>query len=335
MRFLLAFLLLLTTTLTLSGRNLEVFFVDVEGGKATLIVSPSGESLLIDAGYDGFNNRDANRIAEAARLAGVTRIDNLVITHYHGDHVGGVRQLAAKLPITNFFDHGPTVDDGERGERLYRAYEQIASRRGRRIRVDPGYTIPLKGMDVLVVAAGGRVLAAVSPVAGPRSPECANLRRDYSGSENAQSIGLLVTYGAFRLLDLGDLMGDTERQLVCPANQIGSVTVFVASHHGNDDANSPAVLYAIRPRVAILGNGVLKGGAPRTVETLHKTPGLEDIWQLHYSFLASMRHNAPLPFIANRDQDCIGRWLKLTAQSDGSFTVYNAGTGFQKTYSPN
>ena len=335
MRFLLAFLLLLTAALTLSARNLEVFFVDVEGGKATLIVSPSGESLLIDAGYDGFNNRDANRIAEAARLAGVTRIDNLVITHYHGDHVGGVRQLAAKLPITNFFDHGPTVDDGERGERLYRAYEQIASRRGRRIRVDPGYTIPLKGMDVLVVAAGGRVLAAVSPVAGPRSPECANLRRDYSGSENAQSIGLLVTYGAFRLLDLGDLMGDTERQLVCPANQIGSVTVFVASHHGNDDANSPAVLYAIRPRVAILGNGVLKGGAPRTVETLHKTPGLEDIWQLHYSFLASMRHNAPLPFIANRDQDCIGRWLKLTAQSDGSFTVYNAGTGFQKTYSPN
>jgi len=334
-RFLLAFLLLLTAALTLSARNLEVFFVDVEGGKATLIVSPSGESLLIDAGYDGFNNRDANRIAEAARLAGVTRIDNLVITHYHGDHVGGVRQLAAKLPITNFFDHGPTVDDGERGERLYRAYEQIASRRGRRIRVDPGYTIPLKGMDVLVVAAGGRVLAAVSPVAGPRSPECANLRRDYSGSENAQSIGLLVTYGAFRLLDLGDLMGDTERQLVCPANQIGSVTVFVASHHGNDDANSPAVLYAIRPRVAILGNGVLKGGAPRTVETLHKTPGLEDIWQLHYSFLASMRHNAPLPFIANRDQDCIGRWLKLTAQSDGSFTVYNAGTGFQKTYSPN
>ena len=333
MRFLLAFLLLLTAALTLSGRNLEVFFVDVEGGKATLIVSPSGESLLIDAGYDGFNNRDANRIAEAARLAGVTRIDNLVITHYHADHVGGVPQLAAKLPITNFFDHGPTVDDGERGERLYRTYEQIASK-GRRIRVDPGYTIPLKGMDVLVVAAGGRVLAAVSPVAGPRSPECANLRRDYSGSENAQSIGLLVTYGSFRLLDLGDLMGDTERQLVCPANQIGNVTVFVASHHGNDDANSPALLHAIRPRVAILGNGVLKGGAPRTVETLHKTPGLEDIWQLHYSFLASMGHNSPLPFIANRDQDCTGRWLKLTAQSDGSFTVYNAGTGFQKTYSP-
>jgi beta-lactamase superfamily II metal-dependent hydrolase len=325
--------LFIAAALSLSGRNLEVFFIDVEGGKATLIISPLGESLLIDAGLDGFNNRDADRIAEAAKLGGVTRIDNLVITHYHMDHVGGVRQLAAKLPIPNFFDHGPTVDDGERGKRLYRTYEQIASR-ARRVRVQPGETIPVKGLGVSVVSAGGAVLASPMAGAGQPNSDCARVHRDYSGSENAQSVGLLVSYGDFRLLDLGDLTGDTERQLVCPVNKIGTVTVFVVSHHGNDDANSPCLVHAIHPRVAIMGNGALHGGAPRTVETLRKTPGLEDIWQLHYSFLATMHHNAPLPFIANRDQNCTGRWLKLTVQNDGSFTVYNSGSSFQKTYSP-
>ena len=331
MRTLLGCALLFTQAFVSPARDLEAYFIDVEGGKATLIVSPAGESLLIDTGFPGFNNRDADRIAEAAKVAGVTRIDNLVITHYHADHVGGVQQLAAKLPITNFMDHGPTVDDGEAGLRLYRTYEEIA-RRGSRIRVHPGDTIALNRLEVRVVSAGGAVLASPLAGAGQQNSECAGVHRDYSGSENAQSVGLLISYGEFRVLDLGDLTGDTERQLVCPVNKIGTITVFVASHHGNDDANSPSLIHAIRPRVAIMGNGALKGGAPRTVETLRKTPGLEDIWQLHYSFFATMRHNAPLPFIANRDQNCKGKWLKLTAHKDGSLTVYNAGTGLAKQY---
>ena len=189
-----------------------------------------------------------------------------------------------------------------------------------------------KLVKVRVVSAGGAVLASPLAGAGQQNSECAGVHRDYSGSENAQSVGLLITYGEFRLLDLGDLTGDTERQLVCPVNKIGTITVFVASHHGNDDANSPSLVHAIRPRVAVIGNGALDGGAPRTIDTLRKTPGLEDIWQLHYSFLATMSHNAPLQFIANKDQNCKGKWLKLTAHRDGSLTVYNAGTGFAKQY---
>jgi beta-lactamase superfamily II metal-dependent hydrolase len=415
MRTLLGCALLLARAFVSPARDVEVYFIDVEVGKATLIVSPAGESLLIDTGLPGFHNRDADRIAEAARVAGVARLDNLVITHYHVDHVGGVAQLAGKLPITNFLDHGPTVDDRESGVRLYRTYAEIASRgrrmrvqsgdtipvkglevrivsasgavlasplpgagqpnsdcagvhrdysgsenaqsvgllvtyddresgvrlyrtyaeiasRGRRMRVQPGDTIPVKGLEVRAVSAGGAVLASPLPGAGQPNSDCAGVHRDYSGSENAQSVGLLVTYGEFRLLDLGDLTGDTERQLVCPVNRIGTVTVFVASHHGNDDANSPSLVHAIRPRVVIIANGALDGGAPRAVETLRKAPGLEDIWQLHYSLLGGMQHNAPLAFIANRDQNCKGRWLKLTARRDGSLTVYNAGTGFAKQY---
>ena len=185
-----------------------------------------------------------------------------------------------------------------------------------------------------MVTAGGAVLATPLPGAGEPNSDCAGVHRDWSGSENAQPVGLLVTYGAFRLIDLGDLTGDTERQLVCPVNKIGAVTVLAASHHGNDDANGPSLVHAIHPRVAIMGNGTVEGGAPRTVETLRKAPGLEDIWQLHYSLLADMRHNAPPPFIANRDKKCKSRWLKLAARKDGSFTIYNAGNGFQKTCRP-
>jgi hypothetical protein len=184
------------------------------------------------------------------------------------------------------------------------------------------------------VAAGRAVLAKPLPAAGQQNPECSSFQHDYSGSENAQSVGLLIANGAFRMLDLGDLTWNKEGKLVCPVNKIGTITAFVVSHHGNDDANSPSLVHALRPRIAIMGNGALIGGAPRTFEPLRKTPGLEDIWQLHYSFLGTMQQNGALPFIANRDRNCKGRWLKLTAQEDGSFTVFNEGNQFGKTYGP-
>ena len=333
MRVLLICALLLTATFVVSGADLKVYFVDVEGGQATLVVSPSGESLLIDAGYAGFNNRDADRIAEVARDSGVRKIDYLVVTHYHPDHAGGVPQLAAKLPVVNFLDHGPTVEDSQAARNLYRAYEATASK-GRRIQVKPGDSLPLDGLQVRVVAAGGTVLASPLPRMGERNPDCTSLRRDYSGSENPQSVGLLIVYGDFRLLDLGDLAGDNERRLVCPIDKLGPITVLVASHHGNDDANSPQVVHALRPRVAIVGNGALKGAAPRTFETLRKTTGVEDIWQLHYSLIEPRTQNAPPPFIANSEENCKGRYLKLTAHADGSFRVYNGGSRFEKTYRP-
>src|SRR5947209_152587 len=149
--FLLGFIF---TALLPAAKTLDVYFIDVEGGQATLMVSPSGQSMLVDTGWAGFNNRDADRIAGAAQLAGVKQIDYLVITHFHADHVGGVPQLAAKIPIKHFVDHGPNMETGANADALYSAYKS-AWGSGKHITVKPGDKIPVKGLDVEVLSANG------------------------------------------------------------------------------------------------------------------------------------------------------------------------------------
>jgi len=332
MRNLLPSLLLLILAAALPARDLEVYFVDVEGGQATLVVSPSGEFLLIDTGWPGFNNRDANRIADAAKAAGVKKIDYLVITHYHQDHVGGVRQLAAKLPIVNFVDHGPNVEKTRDVEPLYETYEEIRAK-GKHIQVKPGDTLPVRGLDVQVVAAGGEAIASPLPGAGQPDPDCSSFqKRDADPTENAQSVGLAISAGAFRMVDLGDLTWNKEFNLVCPANKIGAADVFVVSHHGMNLSDSPQLVHALHPRVAIMNNGATKGGSVEALQTVRETPGLEDMWQLHYAVAAPKARNAADTFIANIDQNCEGKWLKLTVDKDGSFTIYNSRNRYEKTY---
>jgi competence protein ComEC len=325
-------LLLAAATALPAAKNLEVYFIDVEGGQATLFAPPGGDALLIDTGWGGFNRRDAGRIAAAAKSAGVKRIDYLLITHFHTDHVGGVAQLAEKLPIRNFVDHGASVETDKAAEVLFGRYNEFRSK-GNHIQVKPGDKIPVKGLDVTVVSAGGETLAGPLAGAGQPNPECANFKKmDPDTSENAQSVGVIVQFGDFRLADLGDLTWNKEHDLVCPANKLGKIDAFVVSHHGTNSSDSPQLVRALSPRAAIENNGAKKGGSVEVWKTLKATPGLQDTWQLHFAVDGGKENNAADPFIANIDENCEGKWLKMTAMKDGAFVVENSRNKYQKTY---
>src|SRR5262245_31494144 len=125
-------------------RTLDIFYIDVEGGAATLIVTPAGESILVDAGWPGFEGRDAKRIEKALKAAGVTAIDHLIVTHYHTDHYGGVPELAKLVTINRFYDHGPasSQDEDKDFAAKYAAYRAAA--RNQTITLNPGSSIRLK-----------------------------------------------------------------------------------------------------------------------------------------------------------------------------------------------
>jgi beta-lactamase superfamily II metal-dependent hydrolase len=335
----LAMKLLLTAALAalsaaslMAAKNLEIYCIDVEGGQATLMVAPGGESLLVDAGWGGFNRRDAERIAAAAKSAGVKRIDYLIITHFHSDHVGGVAQLAEKLPIRNFVDHGTSVEMGQGSDVLFKSYA-AQREKGKHIEVKPGDALPLKDVDLRFVSASGQTIG--SPLAGAGKPNdsCATYKAmDEDKTENAQSVGFVLQYGSFRLADLGDLTWNKEHDLVCPANKLGTVDLFIVSHHGTASSNSPQLLRALSPKAAIMENSAKKGGQPDTFKVLKATPGLQEVWQLHYSVAGGKELNAPDPYIANLDEVCEGKWLKVTAAKDGSFTIENSRNKHQKNY---
>jgi beta-lactamase superfamily II metal-dependent hydrolase len=313
---------------------LDVYFIDVEGGQATLFVTPAGKSMLVDTGWPGFNGRDAERIATVARAAGVARIDYVVVTHYHRDHVGGVPELAERLPVGTYVDHGRSVETGREADELFNAYTRVRDRASHLI-VRAGNQVPLEGIDVRVVASTGQGILRLLPGAGEPNPLCASVKpREVDPSENAQSIGMLVTYGKFRLIDLGDLTWNKELELACPDNKIGTVDVYLSTHHGLDQSNAPAIVQALKPRVAIINNGATKGGSPEALQTIRTSPGIEDVWQLHYAQNAGKENNAPEPFIVNVDQESSVSWIKLEAQADGEFTVTNSRNGKTQVYPP-
>jgi competence protein ComEC len=316
----------------LAAKPLEIYFIDVEGGQSTLIVSPSGQSLLIDAGWRGFDGRDAERIVEAAKAAKVKNIDYLLITHYHRDHVGGVPQLANRLKILKFVDHGPNMEDTNVVKQDYSDYVKTFQH-GEHMVLKPRDTIPIKDLKVDVLSAAGEVVK--SPLVGAGQPNqfcAASPARQDDATENARSLGVLVTFGSFRFLDLGDLTWNKELEMMCPNNPIGTVDVYLTSHHGLNQSGSPALVKAVHPRVAIMNNGARKGGTPDAWQIVKDSPGLEDLWQLHFAMDGGQEHNVPDSFIANVDEHCQGSYLKLTAESNGSFTVYNSRNKFQKAY---
>lgn len=329
----LSLLIALCATAFAAPKPMEVYFIDVEGGQATLIVSPSGQSMVIDTGWGGFNNRDADRIAAAAAKSGVKQIDYLLITHYHADHVGGVPQLAAKLPIKNFVDHGPNSEAGRgQADQLFNAYTAVRDK-GNHLLVKPGDRVPIKGLSVEIVSADGNVLGKALPGAGQPNQYCASTQpKPEDHTENAHSTGSVISYGKFRMLDLGDLTWDKEIALVCPNNRIGTVDVYLTSHHGLNQSGSPALVHAVHPRVAIMNNGATKGGNPEAWQIVHDSPGLEALWQLHTAE-SKGSHNTENDMIANLDSKAdSGYWIKLTALPTGEFTVTNGRNGFSKTY---
>lgn len=333
MRALAALALAVASAAALSAAPpLQIYAIDVEGGQATLLVTPTGDSLLIDAGWPGHNGRDADRILAAAKAAHVKKIDWLLVTHFHMDHVGGVYQLAQKIPIVHFVDHGSSVEKDKDGQILFNEYASVRAK-GDHIRVEAGRSIPVKGIDVQVLSAGGNVIDSPLPDAGAPNPSCSSDDLPpVTNDENGQSIGVLITYEDFRMLDMGDLTRDREYQLVCPNNKIGTVDFLLVSHHGSDLSSSAAFVHAISPRVALVDNGPHKGGTAEVWQTLHDTRGLLDIWQLHYAIDADKQHNSPDTFIANVDANCEAKWIKVTAERNGTFTVFNARNKFEKTY---
>jgi len=318
-----------------SPASLQIYSIDVEGGQATLLVSPSGQSMLVDTGWPGFDGRDADRIVAATKLAGVQQIDYLVITHYHRDHVGGVTQLADRIKIATFVDHGDNMEEADQTRTGYSDYlAAIATTHGKRLTVKPGDRIPVSGIDVQVLTAARRHISHPLPGAGQPNSFCVSEPAPPDDpSENSASLGVLVSYRKFRFLDLGDLTKKAEIAMVCPNNPVGRVDVFLVNHHGLNQSNSRALVRAIHPRVAIMNNGPHKGGSPEAWQTVHETPGVEDLWQLHYAMDSDKAHNSAENLIANVN-DAEGNYLKLVAQSDGSFTVQNSRNNFQKNYAP-
>jgi beta-lactamase superfamily II metal-dependent hydrolase len=333
---------LMASALT-AAKTLDMYVIDVEGGKSLLLVSPSGQSMIIDAGNPGSNSRDANRIVEACKAAGVKAIDFMVVSHYDSDHVANVPTLLGLIPAVTFVDHGENVQ--QNALKTYAAYMELVAK-GKHIVVKPGDKIPIKGFEAVAVTSAGKVLSTPLKGAGQPNAACATTPRktwapdargnvdNHDTNENGMSIATLVTYGKFRMLDTADLTWNHEIDLMCPVNRVGTVDLYMVSNHGNDNANSPAMIHALRPRVAIVDNSARKFFSADVYNTIKSSPGLEDYWQMHYSTAGGEKANVPADFIANVQDSPDGKWLKISVQQNGAFTITNARNNFTKTYKP-
>src|SRR3989475_10558595 len=353
--------LVLSCTVCATSKNLEIYVIDVEGGNATLFVSPSGESLLIDTGNAGAAApRDAGRILAAIKDAGLQQIDHLIITHWHGDHFGGLAELASHTTIREFIDHGPNVQPAAAADEFLEKTYPFLYAKAKHTVAKPGDKIPMAGLDVRVVTSAGQTIKTPLPGAGAPNPYCANFKAGENNAEDPQSVGTHITFGKFRTVHLGDLTRNKEFELMCPNNRLGTVDVLLGLHHGQASSNSEVMVHALHPRVAIMNDGTRKGGEPEVMKTVHSSPGLEDLWQIHFSQLSGQEYTVPGVFIANTvDQqqpampvapapapqpvagatpaplhNGMAFWIKLSAGQDGSYTVTNARNGFSKTYRP-
>ena len=342
------------------AQTLDIYVIDVEGGNATLFVTPAHDSLLIDTGNAGpmASVRDAGRILDAMKDAGVQQIDHLIITHWHGDHFGGLAELASKTTIKEFIDHGPNVQPGELADNFLKNTYPGLYAKAKHTVAKPGDKILMAGLDVRVVASAGETIKTPLPGAGKANPYCANYKPGDNNAEDPQSVGIHVAFGKFRTVHLGDLTKNKEFELMCPTNRIGTVDVLLGLHHGQSSSNSEVAVYALHPRVAIMNDGTRKGGEPDVMKTVHSSPGLEDLWQLHFSLLSGQEYSVPGMFIANTIDEPqaampiaplappqpgpnappapvhngTAYWIKVSAKQDGSFTVTNSRNGFSKTY---
>ncbi len=370
--------------------TLDIWVIDVEGGKAVIVKNPSGQTMMIDGGMPDMpgrggapgqagrggapepargggeaatppqgggagtaqqagapaapprppmqveKDRDLNRVAAAAKLAGVSAFDVYLVTHYDVDHSGNVPNIAGRFPAKLFVDHGPWLDNPKLGAMNKNAGDAyLAFVEGKqRMSVKPGDVIPFKDVKITVLTSNEEVIN--KPLTGGGKPNAAcpaELLPPTKMDDNGSSIGTLWEFGKFRMADFADLLQWVEMKLMCPNNPIGTVDLLMGSHHGMPASSSPALVHALRAKAVITNNGERKGIAPAVVQTLRSTPGGTDIWQLHYSTMAGPELNAPEDFIANmKQQDCQGFAIKISARRDGSFTVTNLRNNFSKTY---
>jgi beta-lactamase superfamily II metal-dependent hydrolase len=317
--------------------SLDLYFIDVEGGAATLIVTPFKESILIDSGYPDNQARDLDRIIHVAKdVAGLKKIDHAVVSHWHLDHFGNHAALAAKFGIGQFWDRGipdDLAEDPQYPDRIaaYRAASQNASKA-----LHVGDSLPLKSgktpLTVKVMTSGREVLSGVgesNPFIDRHQPQ------PDDPSDNSASLSLLLGFGDFRFLTCGDLTWNTEARLVTPLNPVGKVDLFMVTHHGLPVSNNPALVLAIDPVVAVMCNGPKKGGAEQTMKTLKEVQSLKDWYQLHLNVDLDPKLQAPSEFIANAapTADCKGQWVKASIAPDGdSYSVQIGPDGEQRQY---
>jgi competence protein ComEC len=319
------------------SRTLDIYFVDVEGGAATLIVTPAGESLLIDSGFPG--DRDAGRIAHVAlEVAGLKQIDHCIITHWHRDHEGGIPTLAKLIPIRNYYDHGlPQTIAADMQAEFIEAYKQTTQ--GKSVTLKPGDRIKLRSpkymplLQVRVLAAGGMVLGEQSSVPQIRPCGTGFEAKPEDITDNVNSVGTLLTFGSFKFFDGGDLSWNIENRLVCPKNLIGTVTVYQVDHHGTDASNNPTLVSALKAQVAIIDDGPRKGGDARTFATLKSVKETEAIYQLHRNLRTTDKDNTLAGYIANEEEACRGNFIKLSVErSSKSYTVSIPAKQISRSY---
>ena len=341
--------------------TLDIYVVDVEGGNATLFVNPAGESLLIDTGNANGAVRDAERIFAAAKDARLTQIDRLIITHWHGDHYGGMAELEKRIPIREYMDHGPNQQPAEAADKFLAEVYPALYAKGKHTVLKAGDKIAMRGLDINVITSNGETIQN-RPLrgAGRPNPACAGFVAGQNNVEDPLSVGLHIAYGNFRTIHVGDITKNKERDLMCPNNPVGTVDVLLGLHHGQATSNSPVIVHALQPRVGIMNNGTRKGAEPETMMTLASSPGFEDLWQIHFSQLTGQEYTQPGMFIANLLDEpsatmpiqpviaaALGPnpppapvhngpayWIKLQAQTNGTFTVTNQRNNFSKTYAP-
>lgn len=317
-------------------KTLEIYYVDVEGGAATLIVTPAGESILVDTGWPGFESRDAKRIQVAMQQAGITQIDHLIITHYHTDHFGGVPELAKLVPIKHHYNHGELPNPPENAAQPKQYADYIAAANNKTITVKPGDAIKLRvakgtpAVTLKFLSARGEVTAERG---GKPNTVCAEATpKPEDKSDNARSVGFKMSYGAFDFLDMGDLTWNIEQKLVCPANAIGKIDLYQVTHHGADTSNNPVLLKSVNPTVAIMNNGPKKGGSADTVKWLRELPSLAALYQVHRNIATSDEQNTAPEFIVNVDANSHEMiWVSVDAAKK-TFTVTNGRTKASKSF---
>jgi len=332
---LIALIALVTSVIQAAPKTLDIYFIDVEGGAATLIVTPQGESVLIDSGFP--EDRDAQRILHVAKdVAGLTQIDHYLTTHWHRDHVGGITLLAKLIPVKNYYDHGfPVKPENDAAAALIEAYKTTSENKSKAL--NAGDEIKLRGTSLPLRF---RILAANQTVVGeaagsPQIKPCGDDFKpiDEDKTDNANSLGMILTYGPFRFFDGGDLTWNVENKLVCPKNLIGAVDVWQVNHHGAPNSNNPALVRALKPRVAVIDNGPRKGADPKTYATLRSVHEIEAIYQLHKNVTSSPNDNVASSYTANDEEKCQGEFIKVSVSANGrSYKVEIPSKNLNSTY---
>jgi competence protein ComEC len=327
----------------LADKTLDVYWIDSEGGGSTLIVTPAGESLLIDSGNPG--GRDPGRIVKVAKeVAGLKKIDNLLITHFHIDHFGGAAEVAQQIPIGTMWDKGvPTSNpdnnpNDTRFPLLIKPYNDIKADAHKTIHPDD--TIPFKASkDASVAKLNVHCLVAHQKFT-TKKPSGANAicdgltKKDIDKSDNANSVVTMVEFGSFRFFNGGDLTWNVEGELVCPVNLAGTVDVYQVNHHGLDVSNNPMLIKSLSPTVSVMNNGTTKGCGPETFATLKSTPSIKAMYQMHKNLRADgSSNNTTDNYIANQDKDCAAHYIKMSVAPDGkSYTISIPANGHKQTF---